>query len=103
SRSFLPTPSAYMDLWGAHLRGLAELGTRRPPVDASTEVLGLVAVAAVVMLLVADLIAVAARMPAVAGLVLVVPWLPAVIFQYEVAQAILLAALGGWVILVGLQ
>ena len=98
----LPTPGALADLGRAVRDGVDYAATTVAPAPASLGLTALITSAAVALFLVAEHIGVSWRAAASAGLVLLIPWLPAVIFQHRVSSAALIAAIVAWLLALAL-
>jgi len=95
-RRIVPTPGAFADLAEAIRVGIDHAATTPAPVEAVPEFVGLVSATVIALFLIAEHLAVSWRAVASAGAVLILPWLPAVIFQYRVPTVTLLVALAAW-------
>jgi len=98
SAHLIPSPGALADL-GAGLRGGVDYAAITvAPAPESLELTALITAVTVALFLVAEHIAVSWRAAASAGLLLLIPWLPAVIFQHRVSPVALLCAIVAWLI-----
>lgn len=96
TRHWWPSPAALREL-GATLRGGVDyaIGTVAPaPPDSGLA--ALIAASAVALFLAAEHLAVSWRAAATAGLLLLIPWLPAVFLQHRVPVPALIVAIGLW-------
>lgn len=80
----LPTPSALGALWQALLDGVNYAATTPAPAEPTRVLVALITAMAVALFLVADHLAASWRVVATAGILLVLPWLPAMFLQYRV-------------------
>ncbi|HZJ39867.1 MAG TPA: DUF3488 domain-containing protein, partial [Demequina sp.] len=98
----LPTPAAFRDLATALADGVHEAATTAAPAEMSRPLVALVMVGVFAAFLVAEHLAVSWRAAAASGIVLVVPWIPAVALQHRVSTPALLGAIAAWVLLLAL-
>ncbi|MFW2513546.1 transglutaminaseTgpA domain-containing protein [Demequina sp. SO4-13] len=92
----LPTPDALRDL-GAAIRGGVDYAAQTvAPAPPDPSFTALIAAGVLALFLVADHLAVSWRAAATAGLLLLVPWMPAVIFQHRVSATALICAIAAW-------
>ncbi|WP_159449201.1 DUF3488 and transglutaminase-like domain-containing protein [Demequina sp. NBRC 110055] len=98
----LPTPGALRDLLTVMGDGVNYAATTVAPAEMTPALLSLVCAGVMGLFLVAEHIAVSWRAAASAGLVLMLPWLPAAIFQQRVSVAWLLVALAAWLLTLAL-
>lgn len=98
----LPTPSGVRDLVGALREGVHVAATTVAPAEINGPLLALVMSGAFAIFLVAEHIAVSWRAAAMSGLILLIPWMPAITLQHRVSVRLLLVAIGCWVILLAL-
>ncbi|MFW7413943.1 transglutaminaseTgpA domain-containing protein [Demequina sp. SO4-18] len=92
----LPSPGALRDL-GAAIRGGVDYAAQTvAPAPPDPNFTALVAACMVALFLVAEHLAVSWRAAATAGLLLLVPWMPAVIFQHRVSATALICAIAAW-------
>lgn len=101
SRRALPTPSAVMDLWAAIVLGVNEAATSPAPADATRGLVALITAFIVALFLVAEHLAASWRGVGSAGVVLILPWMPAIFLQYRVPLWALLAAAFCWLAAMG--
>ncbi|NYI41776.1 transglutaminaseTgpA domain-containing protein [Demequina lutea] len=99
---YFPTPSGLHDLASAVREGIHVAATTVAPAEINRPLLALVMGGAFAIFLVAEHLAVSWRAAAVSGLVLIVPWMPAITLQNRVSIGMLLAAIACWVILLAL-
>ncbi len=97
-----PTPSAVRDLAKAVGDGVHEAATTVAPAEMSRPLVALVLVGVFAAFLVAEHLAVSWRAAAAAGVVLIAPWMPAVVLQHRVSTPALLGAIAAWVLLLAL-
>ncbi|WP_084104266.1 DUF3488 and transglutaminase-like domain-containing protein [Demequina sp. NBRC 110056] len=98
----LPTPGALADL-GVAIRGGVEYAADTvAPAPEALPLTALITAATVALFLVAEHLAVSWRTAASAGLLLLLPWLPAVIFQHRVSTAALLGAIVCWLLVLAI-
>jgi len=98
----LPTPAAFRDLATAVGDGVHEAATTVAPAEMSRPLVALVMVGVFAAFLVAEHLAVSWRAAAASGIVLIVPWIPAVALQHRVSTSALLGAIAAWVLLLAL-
>ncbi|WP_297082756.1 DUF3488 and transglutaminase-like domain-containing protein [uncultured Demequina sp.] len=98
SAHLLPTPGALADLGAALRGGVDYAAVTVAPAPESLELTALITAGTVALFLVAEHVAVSWRAAASAGLLLLIPWLPAVIFQHRVSAVALLCAIVAWLI-----
>ncbi|WP_084100417.1 DUF3488 and transglutaminase-like domain-containing protein [Demequina sp. NBRC 110051] len=101
-RHVLPTPGALRDLGVVMRDGIDYAATTVAPAEMVPSLLSLICAGVMGLFLVAEHIAVSWRAAASAGLVLMLPWLPAAIFQQRVPLVWLLVALAAWLLTLGL-
>jgi len=99
---YLPTPTALRELAAIVREGVHEAATTLPPAEMSRPLLALVMCGAFAVFIVAEHLAVSWRAAALSGLILLVPWLPAIALQHQISVRMLLATIGCWVILLAL-
>lgn len=92
----LPTPGALLDLGRAFSAGIHQAATSPPPLLPASGMVALITAGVLALFLVADYVAVAWKAPALAGVFLLGPWLPAALFQYQVSITALVAAITLW-------
>lgn len=97
-----PTVSALRDLARAVGDGVHEAATTGAPADMTRPLTALVMVGVFAAFLVAEHLAVSWRSAATAGIVLLVPWMPAVTLQHRVSIAALLGAIAAWILLLAM-
>ncbi len=98
----LPTPSALRDLATAVGDGVHEAATTVAPAEMTRPLVALVMVGVFAAFLVAEHLAVSWRAAAASGLVLIIPWMPAVVLQHRVSTPALLGGVAAWVLLLAL-
>ncbi|MFN3865328.1 MAG: transglutaminaseTgpA domain-containing protein [Demequina sp.] len=98
----LPTPSALRDLGAAIRAGVEYAGSTTAPAAPDNGFAALVTVSVVALFLAAEHLAVSWRAAATSGLLLLIPWLPAVIFQHRVAVPALIGAIAAWIVTLAL-
>ncbi|WP_062134672.1 transglutaminase family protein [Demequina aestuarii] len=98
----LPTPGALRDLGSAIRAGVDYASATVAPAAPDPSFTALVAVCVVGLFLVAEHLAVSWRAAATAGLLLLIPWLPAVIFQHRVSTTALIGAIAAWLVTIAL-
>jgi transglutaminase-like putative cysteine protease len=96
NRRFLPTPSAGGDLALAIQEGVNHAATTTAPASATRPFVALLVTSLVVLFLMAEHLAVSWRLVATSGLLLIVPWIPAILFQHRISITALLVAIGAW-------
>ena len=97
----LPTPAALGDLWQAFINGADYAASTPAPATATTELVALLTGFAVAIFIVADHLAASWRAVAVSGVILMLPWTPAIFLQYQVPMWALFAAAGCWMLAMG--
>ncbi|WP_291382877.1 DUF3488 and transglutaminase-like domain-containing protein [Demequina sp.] len=98
----LPTPSALRDLARAVGDGVHEAATTVAPAQMTRPLVALVMVGVFAVFLAAEHLTVSWRAAAAAGIVLIAPWMPAVVLQHRVSTSALLGAIAAWVLLLAL-
>ncbi|MFV0285081.1 MAG: transglutaminaseTgpA domain-containing protein, partial [Demequina sp.] len=98
ARHLLPTPRALADLGSTLRAGVDYAATTVAPAEVTEALLSIICACLLLMFLVAEHIAASWRAAASAGLVLMLPWLPAAIFQQRVPIVWLFVALGAWLL-----
>ncbi len=98
----LPTPSAIRDLASAAGEGVQVAATTIAPAEMTRPLAALVMAGIFAAFLVAEHLTVSWRAATAAGLVLIIPWMPAVVLQHRVSIAALLGAIAAWVLLLAL-
>lgn len=98
----LPTVGALKDLAQAVADGVHEAATTVAPADMSRPLVALIMVGVFSAFLLAEHLAVSWRSAATAGIVLLVPWMPAVVLQHRVSITALLMSITAWVLLLAL-
>jgi transglutaminase-like putative cysteine protease len=99
---FLPTPSALAALGTAVQDAVRYASTTVAPAEVTLEFLALLTLGMLALFLATEHLAVSWRFAASAGLLLLLPWLPAVILQHRVPGVVLLVAIGCWLFVLGL-
>lgn len=102
-RHLLPTPRALGDLGGAIRAGVEHAATTVAPAPATSGFTALITVGIIALFLAVDYVAVAWGAAASAGLLLLIPWLPAVIFQHRVSTTALLGTIALWLVVLALS
>jgi hypothetical protein len=97
----LPTPSGLVDLWHAIANGADYAANTPAPATATTELVALLAAFAVAIFIAADHLAASWRAVAVSGIVLMLPWTPAIFLQYQVPMWALFTTAACWMIALG--
>ncbi|MCB2413753.1 DUF3488 and transglutaminase-like domain-containing protein [Demequina sp. TTPB684] len=98
----LPTPSALRNLATTVGDGVHEAATTVAPAEMTRPLVALFMVGIFAAFLLAEHLAVSWRSAALAGLVLLAPWMPAVVLQHRVSTSALLGAIAAWVLLLAL-
>lgn len=98
----LPSPAALRDLVGAFREGIHVAATTVAPAEMNRPLAALVTAGVFAAFLAAEHLAVSWRAATTAGLILLVPWMPAVVLQHRVSTAALLGAIAAWVLLLAL-
>ena len=101
-RFMLPTPAALRALLHTLSEGIDLIFTSAPPAHVERPLLGVLSVGLIAIFLIAEHIAVSWRAAAVSGIVLLLPWVPAIALQHRLTLRLLLAALIAWVLLLAL-
>lgn len=97
-----PTPAAFGAL-GASLRdAVTYAATTVAPAEVTLPFLALLTLGMLVLFLAAEHLAVSWRAAATAGLLLMIPWLPAVILQHRVSGLMIMVAIACWLLTLGL-
>lgn len=99
----LPTPSAIGDLWRAFVNGAEYAASTPAPAVPTTELVALLAAFAAAIFIVADHLAASWRAVAVSGIVLMLPWTPAIFLQYQVPMWALFATAACWMLAMALS
>lgn len=99
---YLPTPGAFGALGESVREAVDYAATTVAPAEVTLEFLSLLTLGLLALFLVAEHIAVSWRAAASAGLLLLLPWMPAVILQHRVSATMLLVAIGCWLFVLGL-
>jgi len=99
---YLPTPTALRELAATVRDGIHEAAITVPPAEMSRPLLAVVMCGAFAIFIVAEHLAVSWRAAAFSGIILLVPWLPAIALQHQISVRLLLATIGCWVILLAL-
>lgn len=97
SHHLLPTPGGLTDLGAALSQGVHHANVSVIPVTATPGFAALICASVVALFLVVEHLAVSWGLTATAGIVLVLPWLPAAILQHSVSIGLLLAVIACWV------
>jgi len=100
-KHLLPTPSALGDLWQALLDGATYAAASPAPAQLTTPLVALLTAFAVVVFIVADHLAASWRAVAVSGIVLLMPWTPAIFLQYRVPMWAFFITAALWLIAMG--
>ncbi|MCR6711251.1 MAG: DUF3488 and transglutaminase-like domain-containing protein [Demequina sp.] len=101
SKHLLPTPSALGALWDAIAEGASYAASTPAPATVTVELSALVTGFAVAIFVVADHLAASWRAVALSGIVLILPWTPAIFLQYQVPMWALFATAACWMIAMG--
>ncbi|WP_062076440.1 transglutaminase family protein [Demequina globuliformis] len=101
-RQWLPTPGALADLGRVFAEGLTYAGATVAPAPVVPPLALVILAGLIPLFLVADALAVGARWVATSGVVLLAPWLPAIVMEHVVHIPSMLAAFGVWLIALGL-
>ncbi|MGC4175781.1 transglutaminaseTgpA domain-containing protein [Demequina sp.] len=100
-KHLLPTPAALGALWDTLVAG-AEYAARTPaPANPTVELTALVVAFAVAVFVAADHLAASWKAVAVSGIVLILPWTPAIFLQYQVPMWALFATAACWMLAMG--
>jgi len=99
---YFPTPSGLRDLARAVRDGIHVAATTVAPAEINRPLLTLIMGGAFAIFLVAEHLAVSWRAAALSGIILIVPWMPAITLQNGVSVRMLLAAIACWVVLLAL-
>ncbi len=99
---YFPTPTGLRDLASAAREGIHVAATTVAPAEINRPLLAIVMCGAFAIFLVAEHLAVSWRAAALSGLVLLIPWMPAITLQHRVSVHLLLAAIACWVVLLAL-
>lgn len=102
SAHLLPTPGGLSGLGAAIRDGVDYAAITVAPAPEALGLTALITAVTVALFLVAEHVAVSWRAAASAGLLLLIPWLPAVIFQHRVSSAALVAAIIAWLLTLAL-
>ena len=102
SAHLLPTPSALADLGAALRGGVDYAAVTVAPAPEALPLTALITAVTVALFLVAEHLAVSWRAAATAGLLLLIPWLPAVIFQHRIPTGALIGAIVAWLLALAL-
>jgi len=101
-RRLLPTPGAFTDLWLTWQDGVDHAVNATAPAEATRPFIALITVAVLVLFLVSEHLAISWRATASAGLLLMIPWLPAVVLQHRIPTVALIAAITAWLVALAL-
>ncbi|GIG54276.1 transglutaminase family protein [Demequina activiva] len=102
SAHLLPTPGGLGDLGAAMRGGVEYAAVTIAPAPEALPLTALITAVTVALFLVAEHLAVSWRAAATAGLLLLIPWLPAVIFQHRISTGALIAAIIAWLLALAL-
>jgi transglutaminase-like putative cysteine protease len=102
ARHLLPTPSAIGDLWQALVDGAIYAAETAAPAEPAQQLVALLAAFAAAIFIVADHLAASWRAVAVSGIVLMLPWTPAIFLQYQVPLWALFATAACWMLAMAL-
>ena len=100
-KHLLPTPSALGDLWRVIADGASYAASTPAPATVTVELSALLTGFAVAIFAVADHLAASWRAVALSGIVLMLPWTPAIFLQYQVPMWALFATAACWMIAMG--
>jgi len=101
SKHLLPTPSAMADLWHAVATGATYAAETPAPATVTVELSALISAFAVAIFVVADHLAASWKAVALSGIVLMLPWTPAIFLQYQVPLWALFATAACWMVAMG--
>jgi len=101
TKHLLPTPSAIADLWHAVAAGATYAAETPAPATVTVELSALITAFAVAIFVVADHLAASWKAVALSGIVLMLPWTPAIFLQYQVPMWALFATAACWMIAMG--
>lgn len=99
---YFPTPSGLRDLASAAREGIHVAASTVAPAEINRPLLALIMCGAFAIFLVAEHLAVSWRAAAMSGLILLIPWMPAITLQHRVSASLLLGAIACWVVLLAL-
>lgn len=99
---WLPTPSAIGALAQSVRDAMEYASTTVAPAPMTLELLSIFTMGLLAQFLAAEHLAVSWRAAASSGLLLILPWMPAVVLQHRVSTTMLLVAIGAWVLTLGL-
>ena len=99
---YFPTPSGLRDLASAAREGIHVAASTVAPAEINRPLLALIMCGAFAIFLVAEHMAVSWRAAAMSGLILLIPWMPAITLQHRVSVSLLLGAIACWVVLLAL-
>ncbi|WP_430867029.1 transglutaminaseTgpA domain-containing protein [Demequina aurantiaca] len=97
SHHVLPTPAALRDLSSAIAQGIHHAEVSTIPVVATPGFAALMAASVLIIFLAAEHLSVSWGLTATAGILLLLPWLPAAILQHQVSVRYLVLAIACWV------
>jgi transglutaminase-like putative cysteine protease len=101
TKHLLPTPSAVTDLWHAITEGASYAASTPAPATVTVELSALITAFAVAIFIVSDHLAASWKAVALSGIVLMLPWTPAIFLQYQVPMWALFATAACWMIAMG--
>jgi transglutaminase-like putative cysteine protease len=99
---YFPSPAALGALGAAVRDAVQYAATTVAPAEVTLEFLALLTLGMLVLFLIAEHIAVSWRAAASAGLLLLLPWMPAVVLQHRISGVVLLVAIACWLFVLGL-
>lgn len=102
SAHLLPTPGALADLGAAVRGGVDYAAITVAPAPEALPLTALITAVTAALFLAAEHLAVSWRAAATAGLLLLIPWLPAVIFQHRIPTGALIGAIVAWLLALAL-
>jgi transglutaminase-like putative cysteine protease len=99
---WLPTPGSVGALAQSVRDAIDYAATTVAPAPMTLELLSVFTMGLIALFLVAEHLAVSWRAAASSGLLLMMPWMPAVVLQHRVSTTMLIVAIGSWVLTLGL-
>lgn len=97
-KHLLPTPGSLADLWRTLENGVEYAVGTPAPAEVTTALLALITAFAVGVFIVAEHLAASWRAVAVSGIVIMLPWTPAIFLQYRVPMWALFATAACWML-----
>ena len=101
-RFMIPTPAALRALVNALRDGVDLIYSSAPPATVETPLLAVLTMGLFGIFLAAEHVAVSWRSAAVAGIFILIPWIPAIALHHDLSLRLLLATLVAWVVLLAL-